>query len=171
MGLVLLAITNGIVSALLYPTALYLNLVLPSLFFGYASYYAVGATNKTLKYAVAGNIYGAVLAYGLIKLLPVLGGGTMAWMILFFVIVVLFVLAVQFDLLSKAYCSFLGAVCYFTTFLLAPSTWTATPEYVLLMAVLSLIIGWAAGFITVNVPALFQPKDKSSAKSNANSNI
>lgn len=165
MALFILALINGIISALLVPVAIYLNLVLPSLFFGYASFYAVGAENKTWKYAAAANLYGAVLAYLFYRfLVPLFGSNQMAGlMALFFIMVILFVLAIKIDLLSRAYCSFLGAVCFFTTLLLAPKAWPATPEYVLLMTVVSLIIGWAAGFITVNVPALFQSKDNSAA--------
>jgi hypothetical protein len=159
MALFLLAITNAVICALLYPLATCLNILLPSIYFGYASFYATGATNDVLKYTVAGNLYGAILGYLFIKLLPILGGGTPAWMILFFVMVFIIVMSVKIDILSRAYCCFFGAVGYFVTLFLAPKTWPATPEYVLLMLLVSLIIGWVAGIISINVPAMLQPKD------------
>lgn len=163
MAFFALAVACGVVSALLFPLAVLLNLVYPSIFFGYFSYFAAGAEKSTFKYCAAANIYGAVLAYILLKLHPVFGGTSIAMMILVFFLAFFYVMAMNIEVLSKAFCTFIGGVCVFATTTIVLSNTTAWPnantETGLLMALACMAIGWLAGFISVEVPGLLAKKD------------
>lgn len=167
MAYLLLAITCGVVSALLFPLALSLNLIYSSIFFGYFSYFSAGARNDTAKYAAASNVFGAVLAYILLKLLPGFSGtfgSTWAMMILVFFLAFFYCMAINVDLLSKAFCTFSGGVCVFSTATIMLADKVAYPhatlETALLMAVGCMAIGWVAGYLSCNIPEWLQKADK-----------
>lgn len=164
MGLLPLAIACGVVSAILVPVTNALHIVFATVFFGYASFFAVGAKNSTWYYATAANFYGMILAYFMVKLVPLFGGNPWGLPILVFFLATLYVMGANFEWLSKAYCTFFGGVSFFTTGNALP---TASPENILGVTITALIIGYISGFISINIPELLNKNKETVSAPNA----
>lgn len=161
MTLFPLALSVGIVAAILMPIAAMISLAVPAVFIGWSTFFVAGGKTSTIKNGAAPSLFGLLLGYGSMIALPILGGGSTALALLIGLIAFLMVYAMNYPLLALCPGSFLGCAAYF----LILNMGGKSLEQVLLSGIISVGAGYVCGVLSVALPQLLLSKKKEQEKS------
>lgn len=152
MALFPLALSVGIIAALLMPLAAKFSLVVPVIFMGWSIFFVAGGKIGTVINGAIPSLFGLLLAYGTVTVLPLVGGGSVALALLVGLLAFIMVIAMNISVLALTPATFLGYAAYFVILGMGGKT----PEQVLLYAVISIVVGYISGVVSVTLPELLK---------------